>query len=58
MKSEKPQPVQMRKSEDKFHVGTIPRIVVTRYRIPKYNRFTCKAGPHGDTKYNRCKTKK
>lgn len=39
MKNRKPVPVQMKKYEDKLHVGTIPVIAVTRYKIPKYNGF-------------------
>ena len=57
MKSRKSAPVQIKKSEDKFHVGTISNIVVTRYKIPRYDGFVVRGGPHGDTRYNRRKEK-
>lgn len=50
-----PQPVQLKRSEDKLHVGTISSLAVTRYNMPKYNAFVCKGGVHGDVKYNRSK---
>lgn len=53
-----PQPVQLKISEDKLHVGTISSLSVTRYHMPKYNAFVCKGGVHGDVKYNRSKEKK
>ena len=50
MKNKKSVPVQIKKSEDKFHVGTIPGIKVTKYNIPKYNGFICKSGvPYSST---------
>lgn len=58
MKSKKPQPVQLKKSEDKLHVGTISSLAVTRYHMPKYNGFVCRGGPHGDLKYSRAKERK
>lgn len=53
-----PQPVQLRRSEDKLHVGTISSLTVTMYRMPKYNSFVCRGGVHGDVKYNRSKERK
>lgn len=54
----KPQTVQLKRSEDKLHVGTISSLTVTRYHMPKYNAFVCRGGVHGDVKYNRSKEKK
>lgn len=53
-----PQPVQLRRSKDKLHVGTISSLAVTRYHMPKYNAFVCRGGVHGDVKYNRSKERK
>lgn len=53
-----PQPVQLKRSEDRLHVGTISSLTVTRYRMPKYNAFVCRGGVHGDVKYNRSKERK
>ena len=53
-----PQPVQLKRSEDKLHVGTISSLTVTRYRMSKYNAFVCRAGVRGDVKYSRSKEKK
>lgn len=53
-----PQPVQLKRSEDKLHVGTISSLTVTRYLMPKYNAFVCRRGVHGDVKYNRSKERK
>ena len=54
----KPQPVQLKRSEDNLHVGTISSLTLTRYHMPKYNGFVCKGGVHGDVKYNRPKERK
>lgn len=53
-----PQPVQLKRSEDKLYVGTISSLTVTRYHMPKYNAFVCRGGVHGDVKYNRLKERK
>ena len=53
-----PQPVQLKRSEDKLHVGTISSLTVTRYHMPKYNAFVCRGSVHGDVKYNRSKERK
>ena len=53
-----PQPVQLKRSEDKLHVGTISSLTVTRYHMTKYNAFVCRGGVHGDVKYNRSKERK
>lgn len=53
-----PQQVQLKRSEDKLHVGTISSLAVTRYRMPKYNSFVCRGDVHGDVKYSRSKERK
>ena len=53
-----PQPVQLKRSEDRLHVGTISSLAVTRYRMPKYNAFVCRGGVHGNVKYSRSKERK
>ena len=55
MKSKKSKPVQLKKTEDKLHVGTIGSLTVTRYRMPKYNGFNIGSGIHGYIRYNRLK---
>lgn len=56
-KYKKSAPVQLRKTEDKLHVGTISSLAVTRFKMPKYNGFACRGGIHGDVKYSRLKEK-
>lgn len=54
----RPQPVQLKRSKNKLHVGTISSLTVTRYHMPKYNGFVCRGGVHGNVKYSRAKERK
>lgn len=56
-KKKHPHPVQMRAKRDPYHAGTIDAMTVTHARMPHYNGFACRGGVHGDTRYNRQKTK-
>lgn len=51
-------PVTPLSQSNPYHVGTIDAMSVTRAHMPHYNGFQCRGGVHGDTSYNRRRTKR